>query len=70
MHKETTSCSNNGWDLLFEPYTILGKIITRSIIPAVATGYTLQVEVPNGAYIISIISDDKVIVTRKVSVQN
>lgn len=58
----------NTSELLFSDIT--GKIITRSIIPAVATGYTLQVEVPNGAYIISIISDDKVIVTRKVSVQN
>lgn len=49
---------------------ITGKIITRSIIPAVAIGYTMHVEVPNGPYIISIISDEKVIVTRKVSIHN
>ena len=55
-------------ELLFSDIT--GKIITRSILPPIAIGYSMQVEVPNGAYVISIISDDKIIVTRNVSIQN
>ena len=58
----------NSSELLLSDLT--GRIITKRSIPPIATGYTFQTDIPNGSYIISIISDDKVIVTRKVSIQN
>ena len=58
----------NSSELLLSDLT--GRIITKWSIPTIAKGYTLQTDVPNGSYIMSIVSDDKVIVTRKVSILN
>ena len=58
----------NSSELLLSDLT--GRIISKKSIPTIANGYTLQTDVPNGSYIMSIVSDGKVIVTRKVSILN
>src|SRR5688572_1519186 len=44
---------------------LTGKIISRQTIPAIANDLTVQLHVPNGAYIINVVSDGKVVVARK-----
>ena len=47
-----------------------GRNISRQFIPGTANDFTLEMEVPNGSYIINVVSDGKVVVSRKVTIQN
>jgi len=49
---------------------LTGRTISRRFIPASTNDFTLEMDVPNGAYIINVVSDGKVVVAKKVSVQN
>lgn len=49
---------------------LTGRNITRQTIPAIANEFTLEMDVPDGAYIINIVSDGQLVVSRKVSIQN
>jgi len=48
---------------------LTGRTISRRFIPAIANDFTLEMDVPGGAYIINVVSDGNVVVARKVTVQ-
>ena len=49
---------------------LTGRTISRRFIPAIANDFTMEMDVPNGAYIINVVSDGTLVVARKVFIQN
>jgi hypothetical protein len=49
---------------------LTGRIMSRQFIPVITNDFTFEMDVPTGAYIINVISDGNLVVSRKVSIQN